>query len=290
MNSNTHAGNLDYEHFIIYHDESGIYKKDRFFLTGLLLIKSEKKADIVHRLNKSRDEENYHREIHFTKIKGFLPKFHVAKNWLRSAERLIASGDMYFTCQIVDTHHRDFKHQHFSERFHAYNRLTAMAVTSGIAWHLKHKTAVSLHMVSDEKSRRAEGATITLSTDNFERYLPRRIQTDSSRASFPQRFHFNREVEILPSNGATPNHQLIQLTDVILGCINQCINPSTNRAKSALAEIVLCWIDDICKKPWEQTNGMHRKLNVFMFPFGDLARHLLLREHVESGRGQLSFF
>ena len=200
----------EYEEYIIYHDESGVYKTDRYFFTGILYVKSNFQAEIITLLNRIRQEENYYREIHFKKIKGFTPKFNVAKKWLNLAERLLGTGKIYFTCQIVDTYHTNFDHTRFKKKFHAYNRLTAMAITSSIAWHLKRKETIHMQMVSDEKSRRPEGEIVKIDRDNFEDYIPSRINYDSIRHTFPKKLNFNSKVIVISSHGLEIKNQFLQ--------------------------------------------------------------------------------
>lgn len=270
--------------FNAYHDESGTYKKDRWFIVGFLFVPEYIEGQVIQALQQER--KGYDGEIHFSAIprdwdKPWSNKALVARRWLRLFVNSV-SKSCYLTCLAIDTHSRAFEHKRFGKRFHAYNRFTAIALLSGIAWHFNKYDRVTLMIYSDEKSRRPGLLSLLQEAqeniDNFEDYVPNRVidEIDQRREQQPQKYpalEILAPIITIPSNVADvePNlgekGELIQLTDVILGSIAEAIIAgSTYPTKLELASIVSEPILDTRKKPWEQKYKLHRRFSLSYFP------------------------
>jgi hypothetical protein len=263
----------------IYHDESGTYKQGRWFIVGLLFVSERKEAEVVDILRNARN--GYDGEIHFSDLpKSWRGKWNrkavVARNWLRLYQSHLA-GACSFTVLAVDTHSPAYEHRRFSERFHAYNRFSAMALLSGVAWHLSKLEKVIIQIYSDDKCRRGQGRS-DLRADNFAEYVPWRLIKDveERRVLQPDKYPeiISQDPVICISSNAVyepPGFrnkcELIQLTDVLLGSVAQAIRASSTwPTKRDLAAMVADWIKDTCKEPWKQQYRLHRKFNVWYFP------------------------
>lgn len=263
----------------IYHDESGTYKQGRWFVVGLLFVPERKEAEIVAALRRARG--GYNGEIHFSDLSKswegeWNKKAVVARNWLWLYQRYLADA-CSFTALAVDTRSPAYEHRRFSERFYAYNRFSAMALLSGVAWHLYKHERVIIQIYSDDKCRRGQGK-LDLGADNFTEYVPWRLLRDveERRNRRPNRYPellSQGPIICISSNGVyeLPNLrgkcELIQLTDVLLGSVAQAVRASSTwLTKRDLAVMVADWIKDTCKEPWQQKYGLHRKFNVWYFP------------------------
>lgn len=275
--------------FLAFHDESGRYKTDRWFIVGLLLVPAEAEEDLVRTLAEARRAEDYQGEVHFNELAGawageFAGKALVARRWLKQYVSQL-SHLSFFYALAVDTRSPAFDHGRFPRRHFAYNRFTRMALISALAWELRRYSRISLQVYSDEKARsrrRVDVARLARDDeDNFQEYLSKAIENDVARRlaastrAYPRVRSLGDVITINPKPALQdaelhPKAELLQLADVILGAVAQAIHPRSSRpTKRDLGHMVAEWILDTRKEPWKQRLNLHRRFSVAYFPDGD---------------------
>jgi len=253
--------------FFVYHDESVPTK--RWLLIGLLFVDSQRQTSVEQVLRYHRYQESYTGEVHFSELPGsfggvYGAKARVALRWMRTYQETLKE-DAFFTALAVDRHSPAYEHRRFSKDFHAYNRFTAMALRSGIAWHLGPRgfDELKLTFVSDAKDRASRPDRDTI--DNFEDYIPYRAQLDSflAQASGKAYPRVSTKLELRDS----AEDDLLQLTDLLLGATQEALVGScSRRTKRHLGQIVASWCRELKKPPWEQNPRMHRRFDLWAFP------------------------
>ena len=272
--------------FNIYHDESGTYKKDRWFIVGLLLVPLKEELNVVKALNEVREKFGYSGEIHFSALPKswqgeFSAKALIAHRWLKLFQECI-SQSCYFYALAVDTHSRSFDTRLFPRRHFAYNRFTRMALVSAISWQLRNVHKLAFQIYSDEKCRGIRcsemSQLVSTSWDNFEQYLPKAVVEDiKSREALSNRSYPSirtlGNVLTIDSSGSistldnVAKTELIQFTDLLLGATAQAIVAGSScSTKRDLGMMVSSWIEDTRKEPWKQQFNLHRRFSVTYFP------------------------
>lgn len=279
--------------FYVFHDESIPTKQ--WFLIGLSLVEEANLEQVKDTLRQTREEEDYWGEVHFSKLpKSFEGKYgataRVARDWMKLYEGGLAET-LFFSCLAIDRGSPAYQHRRFTHDFHEYNRFTAMALKAAIAWHLgpMELDEVTVRFISDAKDRssRPEKGIV----DNFEDYLPFRVELDSFLSS--QRRH-NRYPQVQVTSlhlSDSSSEDLLQFTDLLLGATQMALVASSNRpVKREIGTFVVRWYLDTQQPSWEQKLGLHRKFNLWAFPdtngrpFSELNLRLRLDD------GQLSLF
>jgi len=258
-------------HYFVFHDESEPTSNKGWLLIGLLFVKEESKSSVESVLKQHRRFENYDGEIHFCELPksfegDFGAKARVARRWMKAYQNGM-SQDALFTCLAVNRASPKFEHKRFKEDFHAYNRFTAMAIKAGVLWLLQPYgyDIIELTLVSDGKDRKSRPEQGIV--DNFESYLPYRVELDNMMAQSGGRRHHPtvkmRPIQVIASNQS----DLLQLTDLLLGGLQTAIVGVSNRpTKRELARMVSSWHHDVQCHPRKQRYKMQRKFNVWGFP------------------------
>lgn len=254
--------------YFVYHDESVPSK--RWFIIGLLFVPVSSRDQVTSALYWHRKQENYFGEIHFSQLpKSFDGEYggkaRVARRWLRTFENGLKEN-VFFSALAVDRHSPRFDRKRFSKDFHAYNRFTAMALKSGIAWHLGpfEHDVVEITFVTDAKNRlsRPDDGMI----DNFEDYIVYRAELDGYISSIlGKRYPIVQMNPIVSADSQSDD--LLQLTDLLLGACQEALVVQSNRqAKRELGLMITRWCQDLTKKPREQEFKLHRKFSFQVFP------------------------
>lgn len=222
-------------------------------------------------LNSYRNKENYTGEIHFCKLpKSFGGKFgakaRVARRWMKAYQDGLYQ-DALFTCLAVNRASPKFEHNRFKEDYHAYNRFTAMAIKAGISYLLAplEYDEIELTVISDGKDRKSRPEQNIM--DNFENYLPSRIEMDNLLRQFTTKRPYPKvtvnSVQIADSAG----NDLLQLNDLLLGATQAALVGVTKRpVKLELGQMVISWYQDLQRPPSKQQYKMHRHFNLWGFP------------------------
>jgi hypothetical protein len=257
--------------YLVFHDESEPIANKGWLLIGLLFVKAERLRDIEDMLNYHRRQENYDGEIHFSELPksfggDFGAKARVARCWMKAYQDGM-SQDALFTCLAVNRASKKFEHKRFQEDFHVYNRFTAMAIKAGISYLLRPFVydVIELTIVSDGKDRKSRPEQGIV--DNFEDYLPYRVELDNIIAQLTTERHYPtvkmQPIQVISSDRSN----LLQLTDLLLGSLQAAMLGISNRpVKRELARMVSSWYQDLQLPPWKQQYKMHRKFNVWGFP------------------------
>jgi hypothetical protein len=261
-------------HFNVFHDESGDYGHSEWVFTGLFWIEKNDLEELDKDLKNERQKENCYSEVHFSGLpKSFFGEFgnkaKLAKKWYYLWQGKWALRSR-FNVLAVNTRHRKYDKSRFSRDFHAYNRFTAMAIKSGLAWCFKNISLMDLNIYSDQKSRRPEGLVGDgISSDNFEQYLCERIGEDTKEYKGPK-VNIKEPIcclECKKKKLYSPREEALQMTDLLLGSIKTAVSPETIReTKLWFGEKMALLLSDISKKPWEQKYGLHRRFSISYFP------------------------
>lgn len=225
----------------IYHDESEI-KKRGYLLIGLVYVPQHKLDHVYKSLQRVRDKYEYYGEIHFRKLNGKPNhpkslKEKVAIEWMDTYVDTLYTH-INFSALIVDQKSPSFMRERFKQNFHIYNRFTALAIKAGIKKFYSTYPEVKLKIYSDKKDRKTSPTGELL--DNFDKYVPFRVWMDSileklyKQRAVP-RIHFHSSpLVLIDSSERSPDGELIQLTDMLLGSLKQVIEPSKKPTKLEL--------------------------------------------------------
>lgn len=257
--------------YYVFHDES--IPDKRWLLIGLIFVQEKHLAEINTCLHKIRQIENYFNEIHFCKLpKSFYgewgAKARVAKRWIKVFESDLCEY-ANFSLLAVDKVSKKFERHRFGKDFHCYNRFTAMALKAGISWHISPLSfnEMEIEFVSDKKDRCTRPDKDLL--DNFEQYLPYRVQLDSFLNQY-KHFVYPTIKKISISLEDSKTNDLIQLCDILLGATQSALVGKANRdIKLELGREILSWYYDLLSEPWNQKLKLHRKVNFWTFPDGN---------------------
>ena len=265
----------------IFHDESGIFgnTKDKWVVIGLLFVQKEKANEIYRRLLEYRIQETCFSKIHFADIqKDFEGKHNakarIAKMWFIEGRAYLGNGVKYYAIAINQKHPK-FEWKRFSERFHAYNRFTALALKSAFAWLFSYVEEIAVRIFSDKKIDRPKSELKKLKSDNFHQYLSYRIATDTSSIYKGPQVKLLCPVESLVfpkdkfshKNLPPPELEFLQLSDLFTSSIREALAPKSRReTKQWFALEIAKIIQDIQKKRREQKFNLHREFGISYFP------------------------
>jgi hypothetical protein len=257
-------------HFLVYHDESEPEPNKGWLLIGLLFVRADVVDSVRRSLKQLRMQENYFSEIHFSDLPKnfdgpFGAKARVARRWMRAYQDSLCE-DALFTCLAVNRASPRFEHKRFAQDYHAYNRFTAMAIKAGISYLLAplgyHE--LELTVVSDGKDRKSRPEQNVV--DNFEGYLPYRVELDNSRQQALDPHYPTVAMNPVQTINSAED-DLLQLTDLLLGATQVALSGKSQRpVKRELGRMVVSWYLDLKKEPWKQEYKMHRKFNIWGFP------------------------
>lgn len=245
---------------------------------GLLWVDRDSIPEIIDRLQRCRDHNDYHRKMHFIKLNNNYKKRKMANEWFRISINLLRNR-MRFYVFFVDRISRGFDCTRFPKRFHEYNRFTAIALHTSFRWFfIRDAPKVDLSFFSDGKIDRP-GTDVDktgdgIESDNFEQYLKARFQNDLKDKS-----HEITNMDVVkiqvprePENGKfSDEEELLQLTDLLIGSSRQAFIPECTYGKCTQIRRDLgrrMWkiIEDVDKPPWEQKFGLYKRFGYGIFP------------------------
>jgi hypothetical protein len=262
----------------VFHDES---EPKPWFVTGLLWLELRDLTRIADCLASDRANPEYTGEVHFKLLGKDYRRTMVAKRWFNRFQTGKLRG-LKVSVMVVDKRPRIFKPGYFTEKFHEYNRFTAMALHSSFKWFWRDVQSSTIHIYSDKKERRSPKvmAPDGVTTDNFEEYLRKRFESDANPESLTESLdgqqgyqtHEIKLVRLVDSGKPAPSielkriHDLLQLCDLLTGAFAQSFSgAATNPIKRHFgfeANRMIGHIEPASKQPdWELRGRLH--LGVF---------------------------
>ncbi len=180
----------------IYGDESG-QVGGKHFLIGLLFVASGKNAEYERQLQTLKLQYNFtHRELHYSELNRFKSEFaKAAVDWYFSAT------DAIFKCTVVPGGVFDLRRFRDNMKFISAEEMS---------YNVIYKIAINFHSTEAE---RAEPKVLIVDRkdkarpDEFQRFLKENVPNAV-------------DIQEVPSE----NHNLIQMTDLLLGCVNGDLN------------------------------------------------------------------
>lgn len=281
---------LDQADLLVFHDESELQR--RWFLSGILWVAPSALGAVFNALADVRARHGYYGEMHFSDLSKQYAEVATARSWVELfIKNRVPSAKFYVLG--VDRTHRLWEPRRFGKRFHEYNRFTAQAVWNSYRLFFTEDRTAQIVAYSDGKSRRPAGDALGdgRTTDNFETYLPRRFLMDRDR-----KFHVNltrldggaglaascslrKVVPLQPCRpgspeGLVPEHELLQLCDLMLGATRQAVAGGSTRGPKfdlgrRMGELVL----DQQRPKWQQRFAVHGRFMVALFPGDDGLTH-----------------
>lgn len=217
----------------VFHDESGAIGTQKWFITGLALVKEEDLSTVVRQLRSRREDEEdpkhddglYKGEIHYTDLRNFprQTKSRVAKKWFLHWYKELKQT-ISVSLRLFDQKHEYWDDSRYSKDFHAYNKMTSMSLDGFLSYNLQGNSPVDLVIHSDDKSRSH--------VDNFESYMEEKIKKKlDEKDNLPP-------VNSISTNSVTTNNhrekfqeesEVIQLVDLLMGSCRASIKGNVSK-------------------------------------------------------------
>lgn len=263
------------------HDESGLYKRDRYFTTGFVFASQGGLSEFCDALLAVRQKEDYWREVHYNGLRGTGgksgSKYRTAMGWFDAIEREMVSGGLRAYVLTVDSHGPNFNHRIFAKHPEwAYNRFTRMALENAVQWLFKGSDPLKIRLLTDGKTRRPGGDDLNpRAGDNFSQYLPQqaywRIRQE---ATWPHVVFDPRQVEdVHPGKShpeGEPECELVQVADLVVSAVGAAIrDPGRKRAKRRAAARAASWVRKTQRDQWVRMGPFHRKFMATLFRPGE---------------------
>lgn len=273
--------------FFLFHDESGFTGGTRYGVHALLAVPDGLVRPLTSELARVRRDSGYEHEIHF---KDLTARMETSAEWLTSRDWLrilftAALEGVRFKAFVVDMHHDEFDRARYPNESAAFRRFSISVAKSLIAWSLRGEGIVNLTAFTDRGNPSAH--RMRRDGDLFDKFHVY-VQNECLRAKrggkafYPDvRFRFPlREVDSKPSK---LTHQdatsmgcsfedlrgysdLVQLVDLVAGCINACLTMPRSEGKLELAETFARRLASAYELPWHRARDRTRALSVSVFP------------------------
>jgi hypothetical protein len=260
-------------HLRVYHDES---VHGPWFVTGLVWVPVAGFDEAAELLHGHRVASGFWGESHFKDFPGSRERREYGDACF-AAFRNCRLGQCHFSALVVDKRPPNFESGTFDERFHLYNRFTAMAIWSGFRRFWRDWTTAEIEVVSDSRPRARRGPRPPdgVTTDNFEVYLPRRFAEDA-RKEYPVRAPGITGVRVIPSaternpGERKPNEDLLQLSDLLCGAVAQAFSRSSrDSTKTNFGAQMRTMANMTLKRSWESRPSYCDRLAISQFPDSD---------------------
>lgn len=254
----------------VYHDES---EQGPWFVTGLLWVPGESAEEDAELLYGHRVSTGFWGESHFKDLPGAHTRRELAEVWFQ-AFRGCRLGRCHFSALVVDKRPPRFAPGAFGERFHMYNRFTAMAIWSGFRRFWKTSSPAQIEVVSDDRprSRTDRRPPDGVTTDNFESYLPRRFAEDAG-VEYKVRIPSITGVRVIPSSSnravgeRKPDEDLLQLCDLLCGAVAQAFSQSSHdETKKRFGAQMRTMANMTLRPPWDDRPAFCERLAISQFP------------------------
>lgn len=258
----------------VFHDESGDFGHDDWVFLGLLWVRREDIAALASELRALRD--GFGGEIHFYRFpRNFGGEYGAAACTARMwFERWRDDWGLRTWCNVlaVNRRHALYDGVRFGRPERAYLHFTALALRAGLAAFLRDQPAAPLTIWSDERSGRASGVDASPGADAFAAALRQALAADA--ATGPAIDLDDSRVHTLSGERAgpafTPEQELLQLTDLLLGAVGTAIEPrATAATKRHFARELAPIMEDVRVAPRPRSFGLHGRFLVSYFPGSD---------------------
>lgn len=276
----------------VFHDESGFTNQSRFGIHGLLAVPDVHVELLGRELAAMRRRHGYEHEVHFTDLGGAKheesPAWLLARDWLRATlENFLEVARLKVF--VVDTLHQEYDRTRYPRPAHAYRRFAVTVAKSMIAWCFRGEDLLLIRPYTDAGNphaalhRRRDGTLF----DSFERYVVRECQRARSlegKDYYPAEVQFVAPLTQIPSRpsqltaglasnlGLSPDElrvrsDLIQLTDLLVGCVGAALRLDTaNAGKVQLAEALASSLAATYALPLSKALRRSRRFSVSYFP------------------------
>lgn len=263
----------------VFHDES---EPKPWFLIGLLWLSNPDFDSVSELLQRHRKQVGYQGEVHFKDLGRNHLRTRLSDCWFNDFKLDRLPGLKTYV-MVVDKRPVVYAPGFFKERFHEYNRFTALALYSSFRWFWGNLRSSTTHFYSDQKQRRPpdvlnpDGVT----TDNFESYVRERFETDTStQAKNPTLdgagrtgTHEVKLVRTVDSGRPTtavdvkPLQDLLQLCDLLTGAVAQSFSgASKDHVKKRFGFEATKLIRKIEPASKEPDKRLRRRFQVGVFP------------------------
>jgi hypothetical protein len=242
-------------------------------VTGLVWVPEQSAEAAAELLYGHRIDTGFWGESHFKDLPGSHGRRQLAEAWFQ-AFRQCRLGQCHFNALVIDKRPPNFEPGAFTERFHAYNRFTAMAIWSGFRRFWKERFSAEIEVVSDDRTRSRndlqppDGVT----TDNFEIYLPKRFAEDADK-EYTEKVPSVSSVRVIPSSsGRAPGERktdedLLQLCDLLCGAVAQAFSRSSrDETKKRFGAQMRAMANMTLKPPWDDRPSFCERLAISQFP------------------------
>ena len=187
----------------LYGDESGVIG-NRLFLIGLLFVESKRVAEHEKFLNTLKVTHRFlYKELHYSELNPKQVDFAKA-----CVDWFIGTGGVVFKCTVVQAELFHTKKFQGNLKFISAEEMSYNVIyKSTVLWHLDNDERDQAKVVIVDKKDKAR-------PDEFERYM---------RAGIPNVSDFQE--------AKSENHNLLQIADMMLGCVNGDLNGVQKYAK-----------------------------------------------------------
>lgn len=266
----------------VFHDESGDFGHDDWVFLGLLWVPRADVAALAADLRALR--EGFGGEIHFYRFpRNFGGEYGAAARTARAwFERWRDDWGrrMWFNVLAVNRRHTLYDGVRFGRPDRAYLHFTALALRTGLAAFFRDTPAASLAIWSDERSGRSSGVEASPGADAFANALVQELVQSlaedgaTSNATGAAMCLDGGSVRTLSGERAgaafTPEQELLQLTDLLLGAAGTAIDPrATAATKRHFARELALVMEDVRVAPRPSSFGLHGHFLVSYFPGPD---------------------
>lgn len=257
----------------IYCDEIKVvrnYLGENWFYIGMLIVEESKKEEALELMNFAREEANYQRELHFSKLSNFSyannynEKTDLAKRWINLILDDGANKNFYFNILGINADNLcwQFFGKRKEQRQNAYNRFFRTLLKSSINYFFPGKTVIVVEIFHDKEQamqihKYFDWHTIYKLSKELEN-----VYFESDSINFIDSDHLKEK------NYSTDSH-FIQMIDLILGAFRQSFDKTCKKdGCNEIAKYFSPLLQKIIESPYSSNSrfGYFRKYSFGFFP------------------------
>lgn len=261
---------------VVFHDESGDFGHDDWVVLGLLWVRQDDVAELAAELGARREADTG--EIHFYRFpRNFGGAFGAAARTARAWFDLWRDEwgrRVWFNALAINRRHARYDGVRIGRPEQAYNAFTAMALRAGLAAFFRGVPSLALAIRSDARSGRAAGLAAPTERDAFAAALRQALAPDGATGGMPVVTLDEAGVRMVDGqrvgDAFTPEQDLLQLTDLLLGAVGTAIEPrATAATKRHFAREIARAMREVRVAPRPDALGLHGRFLVHYFPGPD---------------------